>query len=73
MNIMKQFITIFYLFFSILAFGQTNGDWSQLDKRVTPSWFEDAKFGIFIHWGLYSVPSWATKSNADGFGSGYSE
>ena len=73
MNIMKQFITIFYLFFSILAFGQVNGDWSQLDKRVTPSWFEDAKFGIFIHWGLYSVPSWATKSNADGFGSGYSE
>ncbi len=21
-------------------------------------WFEDAKFGIFIHWGLYSVPVW---------------
>lgn len=52
---------------------QTNGDWSQLDKRTTPAWFEDSKFGIFIHWGLYAVPSWATKSNADGFGSGYAE
>ena len=26
-----------------------------------PSWFSDAKLGIFIHWGLYSVPSWSGK------------
>jgi alpha-L-fucosidase len=32
--------------------------WESLDSRATPAWFEDAKFGIFIHWGLYSVPSW---------------
>ena len=24
-----------------------------------PDWFHDAKLGIFIHWGLYSVPAWA--------------
>ncbi len=24
-----------------------------------PKWYDDAKFGIFIHWGLYSVPAWA--------------
>lgn len=24
-----------------------------------PDWFDDAKFGIFIHWGLYSVPAFA--------------
>lgn len=47
--------------------------WESLDKRPVPAWYTDAKFGIFIHWGLYSVPSWATNSNADGFGSGYSE
>ncbi len=28
-----------------------------------PSWYEDAKFGIFIHWGLYSVPAWAPKTS----------
>jgi alpha-L-fucosidase len=33
--------------------------WESLDKRPTPKWFENAKFGIFIHWGVYSVPSWA--------------
>ena len=27
--------------------------------RPTPRWYDDAKFGIFIHWGLYSVPAWA--------------
>ncbi len=32
--------------------------WSSLDSRPIPAWFEDAKFGIFIHWGVYSVPSW---------------
>ena len=32
--------------------------WESLDKRNIPEWFENAKFGIFIHWGVYSVPSW---------------
>jgi alpha-L-fucosidase len=34
-------------------------DWESLDKRPTPEWFTDAKFGIFIHWGVYSVPAYA--------------
>jgi alpha-L-fucosidase len=34
-------------------------NWASIDSRPIPSWFEDAKFGIFIHWGLYSVPAWA--------------
>jgi alpha-L-fucosidase len=33
-------------------------DWTSLDKRLLPSWFQQAKFGIFIHWGVYSVPAW---------------
>ncbi|HEY7305888.1 MAG TPA: alpha-L-fucosidase [Bryobacteraceae bacterium] len=33
--------------------------WDSIDKHTTPEWFQDAKFGIFIHWGLYSVPAWA--------------
>lgn len=35
--------------------------WKSLDQRKTPEWFLDAKFGVFIHWGLYSVPAWGTK------------
>jgi alpha-L-fucosidase len=33
-------------------------NWKSLDSRPIPSWFEDAKFGIFVHWGIYSVPAW---------------
>ena len=34
-------------------------DWESLDSRPTPDWFLDAKLGIFIHWGVYSVPAFA--------------
>jgi alpha-L-fucosidase len=33
-------------------------DWKSLDQRPTPEWFLDAKFGVFMHWGVYSVPAW---------------
>jgi alpha-L-fucosidase len=33
-------------------------NWESLDSRPVPSWFMNEKFGIFIHWGAYSVPSW---------------
>ena len=33
--------------------------WESIDSRPIPEWFSEAKFGIFIHWGLYSVPAWA--------------
>ena len=29
--------------------------WESIDSRPTPSWFTDAKFGVFIHWGIYSA------------------
>lgn len=38
-------------------------NWQSLDSRPVPQWFKDAKFGIFIHWGVYSVPGWSTKGN----------
>ncbi|KAH6941343.1 hypothetical protein HPB50_016678 [Hyalomma asiaticum] len=32
-------------------------DWQSLDTRPTPSWFDEAKVGVMVHWGVYSVPS----------------
>lgn len=32
-----------------------------LNAHPVPDWYEDAKFGIFIHWGLYSVPGFASR------------
>jgi alpha-L-fucosidase len=31
--------------------------WDSLDARPLPAWYDDAKIGIFIHWGVFSVPS----------------
>ena len=31
--------------------------WNSLRTHVTPQWFRDAKFGIYTHWGVYSVPA----------------
>ncbi|KXK31601.1 MAG: alpha-L-fucosidase [Candidatus Omnitrophica bacterium] len=35
--------------------------WESLDSRPNPAWFDEAKFGIFIHWGVYAVPAWGSK------------
>jgi alpha-L-fucosidase len=37
---------------------QYDATWESIDSRPVPEWFTDAKFGIFIHWGLFSVPAW---------------
>lgn len=33
--------------------------WASLNRHDVPKWYKDAKLGIFIHYGLYSVPAWA--------------
>ncbi len=38
------------------------GKWESVEKHRIPQWYEDCKFGIFIHWGLYSVPAFAPRS-----------
>lgn len=37
------------------------GTWDSLQSHRVPVWYDDAKLGIFIHWGLYSVPGWAPR------------
>jgi alpha-L-fucosidase len=36
-------------------------DWASLANYRVPDWYADAKFGIFIHWGVYSVPAFANE------------
>jgi len=37
--------------------GPFTADWDSLGAYRIPEWFRDAKFGIFIHWGVFSVPA----------------
>jgi alpha-L-fucosidase len=48
-------------------------NWESLNSRPIPQWFIDAKFGIFIHWGLYSVPAWAPANEDIGVYAKYAE
>ena len=36
-------------------------DWESLGQYTAPDWFRDAKFGIFIHWGVYAVPAFGNE------------
>ena len=42
----------------VIANGPFKDTWESLSQFKMPKWFEKAKFGIFIHWGLYSVPAY---------------
>src|SRR3989339_2139399 len=35
--------------------------WESLAQYECPEWYKDAKFGIFIHWGVYSVPAFGNE------------
>jgi len=41
--------------------GPFRADWESLQKYEAPEWYRDAKFGIFIHWGVYSVPAFGSE------------
>ncbi|KAJ8298148.1 hypothetical protein KUTeg_024679 [Tegillarca granosa] len=38
-------------------------NWKSLESRPLPSWYDDGKIGIFLHWGVYSVPSFVDVGN----------
>jgi alpha-L-fucosidase len=41
--------------------GAFRPDWESLQHFDVPEWYKDAKFGIFIHWGVYSVPAFGNE------------
>ena len=55
----KRIVLLCILCGTLSAAQRYEPNWKSVNSRPTPSWFTDAKFGIFIHWGVYSVPSFA--------------
>ena len=43
------------------AAGPFRADWESLRSYKVPDWYKDAKFGIFIHWGVYAVPAFGSE------------
>jgi len=80
---MKKIIAYTFIIIALVGFQAGNlksqvkyeANWKSVDSRPIPKWFTDAKFGIFIHWGLYSVPAWCPTPppESTNSGDGYSE
>jgi len=60
-SLIRCLATFVFIFLSIACQFSWAED-SELDNRELPAWYQDAKLGIFIHWGLYSVPAFAKGS-----------
>lgn len=64
---MKQRLPLLIVLFFCLSaspFAQSpkyQATWESLENYKVPDWFRDAKFGIFIHWGVYSVPAFGSE------------
>ncbi|KAK4881536.1 hypothetical protein RN001_004855 [Aquatica leii] len=53
---MKKIVFLFLFLISVIA-ARYEPTWESIDSRPLPSWYDEAKIGIFLHWGVYSVPS----------------
>jgi alpha-L-fucosidase len=45
--------------------------WESLDSHHCPEWYEDAKLGMYFHWGLSSVPGWAPRKDGTPYAEWY--
>lgn len=54
---------------NVIKNGKYKADWQSLSGHSVPKWYYNDKFGIFIHWGIYSVPAfgneWYSRSMYD--------
>lgn len=54
-------LLLFVMLQPAMAQERYQATWESLKQYQTPDWFRDAKFGIFIHWGVYSVPAFGSE------------
>lgn len=71
MNTCKKLLALVLIVFSFCGQAMAQDvqpSWQSINERGYPQWFADAKLGIFIHWGVYSVPAYA---GVEGYGEWY--
>lgn len=54
-----MFVSVVLLVFalSVSDTARYEPNWNSLDSRPLPPWYDESKIGIFLHWGVFSVPS----------------
>jgi alpha-L-fucosidase len=61
-NIRLNIIFIYFSLIFVFSGSSYLPEWSSLDTRSLPDWYDQSKVGIFIHWGVFSVPSIDTEA-----------
>jgi alpha-L-fucosidase len=60
-----------YSFKATIGIQLYNSSDQSLSIHESPGWFNDAKFGIFIHWGVYAVPAWGNVGKNEAYAEWY--
>ena len=50
-------ISVILLHIVVVSTVRYQPNWESLDTRPLPKWYDEAKIGIFLHWGVFSVPA----------------
>ena len=56
-----QIFALLFCYLCAPALSIYTPDWKSLDSRPLPPWYDEAKVGIFMHWGVFSVPSFGNE------------
>jgi alpha-L-fucosidase len=60
-----------YTFNATFGIPEYEPTYDSIYSHESPSWYNNAKYGIFIHWGVYSVPGWGNKSKNESYAEWY--
>ncbi len=65
------FIILSFIVLPVHAQSPYKPSWESIDSHKIPSWYEDAKIGLSMHWGVYSVPAWAPREEGISYAEWY--
>ena len=71
LNFIVCLMTCFLFSFAAKAQGPYQATWESLDSHKMPAWYDDAKIGLSMHWGVYSVPAWAPRDKGISYAEWY--
>ena len=76
-TLLSCLITCIILSSKLSAQAPYTATWESLDRHQMPKWYDDAKIGLSMHWGVYAVPAWAPRdkeiSYAEWYGNNMSD
>lgn len=55
----------------MVGFGDYTADANSLNHHWNPDWYHEIKYGIFIHWGIYSVPAFGNVGSNEDYAEWY--